>query len=676
MYASFVGLFFYSYISAMEQLEKKKGCADLFKAIEIDDRETVADIITTNVRCLYKSHKADGFFEKVTSLHVAAYHGRNTCLKMLLDHVDANISNKYEYAPLHYVRNIKTAQILEKKGAFVDKQASNGATPFMCAVKSQLFEVAEFFLEKKADINDVDSVHSNSALHTAVIARQPQAVEFLLAHSADANKQNNYGRTAFDMVLQEIEKDNIQEIRQIFRKYGMIFFPGMRYNMLFSQPQESDDKVLFYNNWARMLIGAQNVDQKVTDLLYKQICTTQGIIINKHGLIINCVSSNQLNNVFGREFVANIKICLNRLIYNAFEYVQYNNYHLLAKLIKTYPSIINYNAFTERSIMLMALGYKDLKCLDILLKNGIDVHQCVVDHSIHTCDVDGTYLHQAVFCDNPDAIKLLLDYGIDYLLRDISGQTAMQYAVQLKRNDCIAQLNQWMCQRFVKELHRKNYKKCKQLLLQITDYNTPICEKETLLYGLLGEKNIKKRNKYILFLKDKKTDFNKICNNLNNTPLQVAFSEDKRDLCEILLDAGADPDITYTRSIVLRSAISKKNLGLLILLLRYNVFIKDTWVAHCLKNFPSWPGTPLLQEAYDKQEQKRKEQKFKEIEEANQAIAKSCCVCLEEKNAAKNVSCSSGKDHDATIICEECCQALRKMNQPCPICRAAMIFEK
>ena len=90
---------------------------------------------------------------------------------------------------------------------------------------------------------------------------------------------------------------------------------------------------------------------------------------------------------------------------------------------------------------------------------------------------------------------------------------------------------------------------------------------------------------------------------------------------------------------------------------------------------PHWKGTALLQEAYDKQEQKCKEQQEK-IEKANQAIAKSCCVCFEEKVKAQKGYCSNKQCNDTTIICEGCCQLLRDMEQACPICRADLVFEK
>ena len=563
IYISFLGLFFYSYSSAMEKPEKKKGCAELFQAIEIDDRETVADIITTNVRCIYKSHKANYSTEKVTALHVAAYYGRNACLKMLLDHVDANIRTKREYIPLHYVKNLKAAQILEKKGAFIDTKASNGATPFMCAVEKELFNVAEFFLEKKADINNV-YCNNYTALHRAVIVRQPQAVEFLLAHGADANKQNEQGRTAFDMVLQEVDKDNIQKIRKIFEKYGMILFPLTYYNTLIQDPSKWNDSVSMsyrrglINKWALLFAGVKNTIVNIN----KNKCMTQGIIVNEYGVIVKGLSDSGLEKLFGKDAVKHIYDLLEHVCKTTLSLIQQDETKYLQQEIETYPFAVTYDSDIAQEMMFEALRLPDTACLKVLLEKGINGHQRVWNTGEKTCHFNGTYLHQAVFCNNPAAIELLMNHGVDCLLCDQQGLTPIEYAQQEKRDDCVARLNLLMGQKFITELYKNNYKVSKQLLLQMNDCNIEVGWRGSLLYSVIGCPNHKKRDKHIMILKDKGANFD-VASDGKKSPLWHAIDccKDAKNICEILLNMGASVDIANGNGMsLLNIAAFRKNL--------------------------------------------------------------------------------------------------------------------
>src|SRR5207253_5999413 len=147
---------------------------------------------------------------------------------------------------------------------------------------------------------------------------------------------------------------------------------------------------------------------------------------------------------------------------------------------------------TAQKMMFAALILPNTECLKVLLKGGIDGHQRVRNTGKKTCRFNGTYLHQAVFCNNPAAIEILMNHGVDCLLRDQQGLTPIEYAQRKKRDECVALLNYLMGQEIIKELYKGNYKTSKQLLLQMTNCDVQVgCKKAALLYTIISDSNYK-----------------------------------------------------------------------------------------------------------------------------------------------------------------------------------------
>ena len=81
------------------------------------------------------------------------------------------------------------------KGADIDAQDEDGFTPLHWAGKfSKTPDVVPLLLEANADVN-VRIEDGTTLLHLAARYAHPTIVEWLLDRGADANLQDNYGRT-------------------------------------------------------------------------------------------------------------------------------------------------------------------------------------------------------------------------------------------------------------------------------------------------------------------------------------------------------------------------------------------------------------------------------------------------------------------------------------------------
>ncbi|MCK7545406.1 hypothetical protein MLC59_14655 [Marinobacter bryozoorum] len=77
--------------------------------------------------------------------------------------------------------------------------------------------VQEDFLEKGVDVNAIDTATGSgvSALHSAVLERNPFAVELLLEHGASVSIEGEQGRTPLDFARLLQEKESGPEIADI-----------------------------------------------------------------------------------------------------------------------------------------------------------------------------------------------------------------------------------------------------------------------------------------------------------------------------------------------------------------------------------------------------------------------------------------------------------------------------
>ena len=670
------GLLYHAQSGGMERSLAEVQCGNLHDvgvdnlcwAIHDDNRSKVKllvkDKLLVNRLCqMFKYTVPKG------PLHFASHYARHACMEILLKNgADPNlVLIESGTVPLHYVCSERGASLLLKYGSCIDKKNNCGKTPFAQMIQDGSFEAAQALLSAGANINSGDK-KKNSPLHNAVYERRLDSVEFLLHNNADPNKRNALGETPFDAAIKTGWRG--KDILNLFEEHGLLFFSGLHLKELLVNPltvargSDDVDYIMCIHNWARLFTAAR-VAKKYQN---RNSPVGSGIVVNAYGCIVNRISDKDLESIFDRMTLENAKTGLARLSKKILDLVSLNDSPTLKKYIQDYPFLLTYDLDQAERMMIRAINHCDTNCLKVLLSNRIDCYQSVTQGGRDMCDGGGNFLHQAVFKDKPEAIGVLVDCGIDCTYCDNSGNTPIEYAVMLGRKDCVARLNKLMGEFFVYCLWRRQYKKCKQLISQITNYNVRLKKNKTLLHYIVAYTNSKYVKKYIALLKDKGADFN-LFDSEGHTPLlHMIRLEDGvcDDVVELLLNSGAQVD-TYDScgTSILGIMVSHKNYKLVELLLRYGA----TVMPHML-TASQWKGTALLQEAYNIQQQKIYD-KLQEFEVNNKKLAFQCCICFESLSNLKKIPCK--QIHSGVSMCTVCCQELYDRDAVCPICRGQLL---
>jgi ankyrin repeat protein len=179
----------------------------------------------------YSSFVKDARFDELekSALHVAAQDDSIKCLKILVEHIDANILTKHGRLPLHYARSVEAVSMLVRHCHWASRnvQDESGETPFFSLLKdesipeSERFSMALLLFQWGTDIDVAERWGKYTPLHRAVITKRPKMVDFLLRYGADPDVKNKQKKTAFDLSIEVADK----AITLIFEKHGMLFFP-------------------------------------------------------------------------------------------------------------------------------------------------------------------------------------------------------------------------------------------------------------------------------------------------------------------------------------------------------------------------------------------------------------------------------------------------------------------
>ena len=110
------------------------------------------------------------------------------------------------YTPLMFAARsggVETARVLLAAGADIDEPTGSGTTPLVVAAHSGFGELGAFLLDRGADPNLAAGGYT--ALHAAILRRDPALVKALLAHGADPNarieRATPVGRSSGDYAL-------------------------------------------------------------------------------------------------------------------------------------------------------------------------------------------------------------------------------------------------------------------------------------------------------------------------------------------------------------------------------------------------------------------------------------------------------------------------------------------
>jgi cytohesin len=124
-------------------------------------------------------------------LHVAALHGRNECVELLVSEgLEPDIRQIYgRRRPIHQAimgGHLDTVKLLAGYGASVKKISRGETAPVYLASYTGRLEILQFLVAEGADVKETDKRGSNS-LHVASSKGFPKIVKFLVERGVDVN---------------------------------------------------------------------------------------------------------------------------------------------------------------------------------------------------------------------------------------------------------------------------------------------------------------------------------------------------------------------------------------------------------------------------------------------------------------------------------------------------------
>lgn len=149
--------------------------------------------------------------EGMTCVHTAALHGHEACVEFLLKEggADANsVDTIRGRTPLHYAAEVGAANTLQKLldfGANRYAQDINGATALHLAAASGSQECIKALAPRtiQSSVLRATDKQKRTALHYAVLAKQRESVQTLLAMNISKDDQDSEGQTAFQIACEQ-----------------------------------------------------------------------------------------------------------------------------------------------------------------------------------------------------------------------------------------------------------------------------------------------------------------------------------------------------------------------------------------------------------------------------------------------------------------------------------------
>jgi len=143
--------------------------------------------------------------DKKTPLHLAAYKRQHKSASLLLDHgAEVDAHTRFQATPLHYASSIGCtvcAKLLLERGANVNAQESWGQTPLAIAVKQGHPHMVKFLLNQNPNLELVDYLDKQTALHVACSGRDIEIIQYLLDAGCSIDALDEHDRTPLQLAI-------------------------------------------------------------------------------------------------------------------------------------------------------------------------------------------------------------------------------------------------------------------------------------------------------------------------------------------------------------------------------------------------------------------------------------------------------------------------------------------
>ncbi|WP_027728587.1 ankyrin repeat domain-containing protein [Treponema sp. C6A8] len=291
-------------------------------------------------------------------------------------------------------------------GANVNAQNSSGKTPLSEAVVSGKYAIARKLLEAGANANVGDS-NGVTPLIDAIRINNKDMVKLLLIHNANPNLQQVNGQNAFHEAAILGDKEIITLIRNVG---GNPLARDKKDNTPFSIVMNTNPALIrdVLGNSYTITDSDGNSPIHIVVKSKKSVALLQTLI--DYGYPIDTKDSDG---------------------YTALNYaIEHKYYNTATLLLQNGADPFLMIDKKGRNGVTIALETKDTKLLNTIAK-----------YAGTLCDIQGnTILHYAAKTSDEETVKLLISYGLDKKITNISGDTAYDLAVRWKRPEVAAVL--------------------------------------------------------------------------------------------------------------------------------------------------------------------------------------------------------------------------------------------
>jgi ankyrin repeat protein len=324
-----------------------------------------------------------------TPLHVALEFGYIELAKLLLNHgADVNFQEKRGQTPLYFAASqgvLEACRILLEHDAEVDSRSNDGSTPFLEALESRRPAFARLLLDHNADVC-VRNTDGNTPLHFAASNGHLEVCRILLERNAEVDSRNNDGLTPFFGALKH---GTNPDILRLFMEHN------------------ADMRVHDKRGNTPLHFAAENGLLEVSQILLERNADVNSQ--NNHGSTPLLLASE-----FGHPDVVQLL-----LGHNADLYLR--------------------DADGDTPLHCAAVGGQ-VEVARILIELNVEVNSRNEEGStpLHLAARGSRSLREG----SAAVVRLLLDYGADVQVRDLSGKTASEVARRPEQREIMRLLSQ------------------------------------------------------------------------------------------------------------------------------------------------------------------------------------------------------------------------------------------
>ncbi|KAJ5094661.1 hypothetical protein N7456_010522 [Penicillium angulare] len=310
-------------------------------------------------------------------LHLAAVRGHTDVVRILLENgANHEVTTRSGWTPLSAAASIGNSNIVKMllaRGANVETRSSNNTmkrSPLHLAVLCESVETAALILEKRPDINSLDS-YGYTPLMLAVFYGCLEIAKLLLDKGASYQTEDNIGRTT---VFAAAEYDQVEMLKLL----------------LAQEPPPS----------------VTSTDENgVTPL---NIASKKG-----HLEIVRILLHNGAHVSLETSTHNNMTPLYSACLHGHFEVVQ--------SLIDEGANVST-STLSQETPLTIASKYGETEIVRLLLANGAEIN--------HSTDFRETPLYRAIYEDRIDSMRLLLQNGADVHIRNICGRLPLHTSVR------------------------------------------------------------------------------------------------------------------------------------------------------------------------------------------------------------------------------------------------------